>query len=161
MLKTFTLNTMDQFTQRNAITATLFNLVINTVAPFLIFSEEEFINLKGESPTVVSLLMPTVMISVFATTLATFITMTKQRMAHKLEPTLEAHTSWLPTAVLTSIGLGMAFAGLGFGLLWVLQSSMANAQIPKLWAILLSGIVGAFAAFIASFIAVKRARLIC
>ena len=151
---------MNQFTQRNAITATLFNLIINIVAPFIIFYKHEFINLKGESPTVVNMLMPTVLISVFATTLVTFVTMTKQRMAHKLEPTLDAHTSWLPTALLTSIGLGLAFAGLCFGLLWLLQSSMANVQLPKLPALLLSGVVGALVAFIASFIAVNRAKLI-
>ena len=152
--------TMKAFTQRNAITAILFNLIINTVAPFIIFYRDEFINLKGESPTVVSLLMPTVLISVFATTLATFITMTKQRMAHKLEPALDRHTSWWPTALLTSVGLGLVFAGLGFGLLWLVQSAMANVQIPKLPALLLSGVVGAFVAFIASFVAVNRARLI-
>ena len=151
---------MNQFTKRNAITATLFNLIINTVAPFVIFHKHEFINLKGENPTLVSLLMPTVLISVFATTLATFVTMTKQRMAHKLEPALDIHTAWLPTALLTSIGLGLAFAGLSFGLLWLLQSSMANVQIPKLPALLTSGVVGAFVAFIASFVAVNRARLI-
>ncbi|GAB2606276.1 hypothetical protein [Spirosoma areae] len=151
---------MNQFTQRNAITATVFNLIINTVAPFIIFYKYEFINLKGESPTVVSMLIPTVLISVFATTLVTFVTMTKQRMAHKLEPPLDTHTTWLPTALLTSIGLGLAFAGLSFGLLWLLQSSMANVQLPKLSALLLSGVVGAFVAFIASFIAVNRAKLI-
>ena len=151
---------MNQFTQRNAITATLFNLIINIVAPFIIFYKDEFINLKGESPTVVNMLMPTVLISVFATTLVTFVTMTKQRMAHKLEPALDAHTSWLPTALLTSIALGLVFAGLCFGLLWLLQSSMANVQLPKLSALLLSGVVGALVAFIASFIAVNRAKLI-
>lgn len=151
---------MKEFTQRNAIIATLFNLIINTAAPFIIFYKDEFINLKGENPTVVSMLMPTVLISVFATTLATFVTMTRQRMAHKLEPTLDSHTPWLPTALLTSVGLGVAFAGLCFGLLWLLQSSMANVQLPKLPALLVSGVVGAFVAFIASFIAVNRARLI-
>lgn len=151
---------MNQFTQRNAITATLFNLIINTVAPFIIFYKDEFINLRGESPTVVSLLMPTVLISVFATTLATFITMTKQRMAHKLEPPLDTHTTWLPTALLTSLGLGLAFAGLGFGLLWLLQSSLENVRLTKVPALLLSGVVGALVAFIASFIAVNRAKLI-
>jgi hypothetical protein len=151
---------MKEFTQRNAITATLFNLIINTVAPFIIFYKYEFINLKGETPTLVSMLMPTVLISVFATTLATFVTMTKQRMANKLEPTLDNHTSWLPTALLTSIGLGLAFSGLCFGLLWLLQSTMANVQLPKLPALLVSGVVGAFVAFIASFIAVNRAQRI-
>lgn len=151
---------MNQFIQRNARIAVVFNLIINTVAPFIIFYKDDFINLKGDRPTLVDMLMPTVLISVFATTLATFITMTKQRMAHKLEPVLDAHISWLPTALLTSIGLGLAFAGLSFGLLWLLQSAMANVQIPKLIALLLSGVVGAFVAFIASFIAVNRARLI-
>lgn len=151
---------MNQFTQRNAIMATLFNLIISTVAPFFIFYRNEFINLKGEPPTVVGMLMPTVLISVFATTLVTFVTMTKQRMARKLEPALDTHATWLPTALLTSIGLGLAFAGLCFGLLWLLQSAMANVQLPKLTAGLLSGVVGGFVAFIASFIAVNRARLI-
>lgn len=151
---------MKEFTQRNALTATLFNLIINTVAPFIIFYQYEFINLKGDNPTVVSMLMPTVLISVFATTLATFVTMTKQRMAHKLEPALNTKTTWLPTALLTSMGLGLAFAGVSFGLLWLLQSSMANVQLPKLPALLVSGVVGALVAFIASFIAVNRARRI-
>ena len=151
---------MHQFTQRNAISATLFNLVINVVAPFIIFYKYDFINLKGESPTLMSMLLPTVLISVFATTLVTFITMTKQRMAHKLEPALDAQTSWLPTALLTALGLGITFAALGFGLLWLLQSAMANVQIPKVTALFLSGIVGAVVAFTASFIAVNRARRI-
>lgn len=151
---------MNQFTQRNAIMATLFNLIISTIAPSIIFYKHEFINLKGENPTVVSMLMPTVLISVFATTLVTFITITKQRMAHKLEPALDTHTTWIPTAILTSIGLGIVFAGLSFGLLWLLQSSMANVQLPKLPALLLSGVVGAFVAFLASFIAVNRAKRI-
>ena len=151
---------MNQFTQRNAITATLFNLLISTIAPFFIFYKDEFINLKGENPTVVSMLLPTVLISVFATTFVTFVTMTKQRMARKLTPALDTHTSWLPTALLTSIGLGLAFAGLGFGLLWLIQSAMANVRLPKLPALLLSGVVGGFVAFVASFIAVNRARLI-
>ncbi len=143
---------MNQFTQRNAIMATVLNLIINTVAPFIIFFNDAFINLKGENPTLISMLMPTVMISV--------LTMSKQRMAHKLEPTLDIHTRWLPTALLTSIGLGLIFTGLCFGLLWLLQSSMANVQIPKLPALLISGVLGAFVAFITSFIAVSRARLI-
>ncbi len=151
---------MNQFTQRNAITATLLSLIINTVSPFIIFYKDEFINLKGEGPTVVNMLMPTVLISVFATTLVTFVTMTKQRMAHKLEPALDTHTTWLPTALLTSVGLGVTFAGLCFGLLWVIQSSMANVRLPKPPALLLSGVVGAFVAFVASFIAVNRAKLI-
>lgn len=151
---------MKKFTQRNAITATLFNLIISTVAPFLIFYKDEFFNLKGEDPTVVSLLLPTVLISVFATTLVTFVTTTKQCMARKLQPALDARTSWLPTALLTSIGLGLTFTGLCFGLLWLLQSSLANVQFPKLPALLVSGGVGALVALIASFIAVNRARLI-
>lgn len=151
---------MKEFTQRNAIMATVLNLIINTVAPFIILYNNAFVNLKGESPTLVSMLVPTVMISVFATTLATFMTMSKQRMAHKLEPSLDIHTRWLPTALLTSIGLGLAFTGLCVGLLWLLQLSMPNIQIPKLQALLISGVVGAFVAFITSFIAVNRARLI-
>lgn len=151
---------MKEFTQRNALMATLINLVINTVAPFIIFRNHPFINLKGAAPTLVDVLLPTVLISVFATTLVTFITMTKQRMAHKLHPTLDAPTSWLPTALLTAVGLGLIFAGLAFGLLRLLQSAMTNVQFPKLTALCISGGVGAFVAFLASFIAVNRARRI-
>lgn len=151
---------MKKFTQRNAITATLLNLIINTVAPFIIFYQYESINLKGDNPNVMDLLLPAVVISVFATTMATFVTMTRQRVAHKLHPVLATDTTWLPTAFLTAIVLALLFAGVAFLLITLIQSVAGNGQLPKPAALALSGVVGALVALLTSFIAVRRASLI-
>lgn len=152
---------MKQFVQRNAITATVLNLIINIVAPAIIFRNDAFINFKGESPTLIDLMVPTVLISVFATTLATFVTMTKQRMAQKLQPVLAPATNWVGTAVLTSVILAITFAGLFMLLVTGLLTRYGNFQLSKWAALGLSGVVGALVAFITSFIAVRRAKLIC
>ncbi|AUD03879.1 hypothetical protein [Spirosoma pollinicola] len=151
---------MEKFTKRNAITATVLNLIINILAPFIIFHQYEAINLKGTNPTVVDLLIPTVMISVFATTMATFVTMTKQRMARKLEPSLNATTNWFLTALFTALALGFAFAGLAYLFIKVIQLSQPNFKLTKPVALVLSGLVGSLVALGTSFIAVNRARLI-
>jgi sensor c-di-GMP phosphodiesterase-like protein len=152
---------MKQFSQRNALTATLLNLIINIVAPAIIFRNDVFFNFKGESPTLVDLLVPTVLISVFATTLATFVTMTKQRMEQKLQPVLAPTTNWVGTAVLTSVILAVAFAGLFTLLMTGLHPLLSNVYLSKWMALGLSGILGAMVALITSFIAVKRAKLVC
>lgn len=152
---------MKQFVQRNAITATVLNLIINIVAPSIIFRNDAFINFKGESPTLIDLMVPTVLISVLATTLATFVTMTKQRMAQKLQPVLAPATNWVGTAVLTSVILAVAFTGLFTLLMTGLHTLSGNFQLSKWAALGLSGVVGALVAFITSFIAVRRAKLIC
>lgn len=151
---------MKKFTQRNAVTATLLNLIINIVAPFIIFYRYESINLKGDNPNVMDLLLPAVVISVFATTMATFVTMTKQRVAQKLHPVLATDTAWLPTAFVTSLVLALLFAGVAFLLIVLIQSVAGNGQLPKPAALALSGVVGAFVALLTSFIAVRRASLI-
>jgi sensor c-di-GMP phosphodiesterase-like protein len=154
---------MKQFTRRNALTATVLNLIINIVAPSIIFRTDGFFNFKGESPTLVDLLLPTVLISVFATTLATFVTMTKQRMAQKLQPALAPATSWIGTAVLTSVILAVAFAFAGLFILLTtgLHSLFSNFQLSKWAALGLSGVVGAVVALTTSFIAVQRSKRVC
>ena len=154
-------NAMKQFIQRNALTATVLNLIINIVAPSIIFRTDAFFSFKGESPTLVDLLVPTVLISVFATTLATFVTMTKQRMAQKLQPVLAPATRWIGTAVLTSVIVAVAFAGLFMLLMTGLHTLSGNFHLSKWVALGLSGVVGALVAFITSFIAVQRAKLVC
>ncbi|WP_018618616.1 hypothetical protein [Spirosoma luteum] len=152
---------MKEFIQRNALTATVLNLIINIVAPSVIFRNDAFFNFKGESPTLVDLLVPTVLISVFATTLATFVTMTKLRVAQKLQPVLAPATSWVGTAVLTSVILAVAFAGVFILLMTGLHSLFSEFQLSKWVALGLSGAVGAMVALVASFIAVHRAKLVC
>ena len=149
---------MKQFIQRNALTATVLNLIINIVAPSIIFRNDAFFNFKGESPTLVDLLVPTVLISVFATTLATFMTMTKQRMAQKLQPVLAPSTNWVGTAVLTAIILAVGFTGLFVLLMTGLHSLFDNFYLSKWVALGLSGVVGALVALITSFLAVQRAK---
>ena len=94
---------MKQFIQRNALIATVLNLVINIVAPGIIFRNDASFNFKGDSPTLVDLLVPAVLISVFVTILAIFITMTKQRMDPKLQPFLAPAIRWVGTALLTAV----------------------------------------------------------
>ncbi len=105
-------------------------------------------------------MLPAVLISVFATTMATFVTMTKQRVAQKLQPALATGTTWLPTAILTSVVLAVLFAGVAFLLIALIQSLSGNGQLAKPTALALSGVVGALAALITSFIAVRRASLV-
>ena len=152
---------MKQFIQRNALIATVLNLVINIVAPAIIFRTDAVFNFKGESPTLVDLLVPTVLISVFATTLATFVTMTKQRMGQKLQPVLAPATNWIGTAVLTSVILAVGSTGLFILLMTGLHALFGNFYLSKWVALGLSGVVGALVALLTSFVAVQRARLVC
>lgn len=136
------------------------NLIINTIAPAIIFRNDAFIFLKGNSPTLMNLLLPTVAISVFATTMATFITMTKQRTSQRLEPVLAPDTRWVGVALVTALVLAVVFAGLCLLILIGLQSVLPNFQLAKDVALILSGVVGALVACVTSLIAVKRAILV-
>ena len=122
---------MKQFVPRNALTATVLNLVINIVAPGIIFRNDASFNFKGDSPILVDLLVPTALISVFATILATFITMTKQRMTQKLQPVLNPATNWVGTALLTAVILAVGFTGLFVLLIIGLHSLFANFYLSK------------------------------
>ena len=151
---------MDHFTRKNARTAALLNLAINVMAPALLFRQHEAFNVSGAAPTLVDLLLPAVIISAFATTLATFATMTRQRIARTLLPGLAPETRWVGVALLTGIVLALGMAGVAFGLIRVVQVAASGAVLSKGVALAVSGGVGALVALFTAHLAVQRARLI-
>lgn len=139
---------MQQFMRRNSRTATLANLVINAVVPFLILLPATTVSVKGGAPNLFSVLLPSVFISALATTLVTFATL----------PGRAAGAGWLPAALRSGLGIGLLLAGpvlLALGLLRLLAPG--NPLLAKELAIGLSAVVGAAAAYLASRLAVRRA----
>jgi hypothetical protein len=139
---------LQDFRYRNARTATLANLVINAVIPFVILLPVSAINVKGGAPNLFTLLLPAVFISALATTIATFATL----------PGRPTSKSWLPTAVLNGVGIGLLFAVPVLAALLVVQSLTAgNPSIVKGTALVLSAATGSLVGFLASFVALRRA----
>lgn len=148
---------MNTFIKENAIKSIIANLIINTIIPSLLLLRNSFVNIKGEAPNLVSVLVPGVFMSAFMTTIITYGVMTSQRKRGQLEPTLEPSTGWFPTAFLNGIAIGVLFALPSLLLLKTVELVVADEPLPKLQVILLSAFIGALTGFIASFVAVKRA----
>ena len=148
---------MKTFIKDNAIKSTIGNLVINTLFPFLILLSNSFVNVKGPTPNLISILVPGVFMSALMTTIITYGVMTNQRKKGQLAPALDAATGWFPTALLNGIGIGLLFAIPVLLLIMAVQSVMENRPIPKLNVIILSAIIGTLTGLFSSFVAANRA----
>lgn len=148
---------MKAFVKDNALKSTLANLIINTLIPFLVLLTEPVVNVKGATPNLVSVLVPGVFMSALMTTLITFGVMTSQRKSGKLTPGLAPSTTWVPTALLNGISIGLIFALPAFLLIKGVEIGLVNEPIPKVPIIIASALIGALTGFVSSFVAVKRA----
>lgn len=148
---------MKEFIKSNAIKSVVANLFINTLIPYLILLSDAVVNVKGAAPNLISVLVPGVFMPAFITTLITFGVMTSKRKSGQLLPVLIAPVNWLPTALLTGVGIGLLFTVPALLLILLVQSLLGDGQIPKLTVILVSAIIGALTGLLASFIAVNRA----
>lgn len=148
---------MKAFIIDNARKSTIANLIINTIVPFLVLLGDPFVNVKGTTPNLVSVLVPDVFMSALMTTLITFGVMTSQRKSGRLAPALTHSTDWFPKALLNGMAIGLLFALPAFLLIKVVEIVVANEPLPKVLVIIISALVGALTGFFSSFVAVKRA----
>lgn len=139
---------MQQFIRRNARTAALLNLVINTVIPAGILWPVATIGLRGGPPNWFTVLLPAVGISALATTIATFATL----------PGKPANQSWLPAAVLSGLRIALLFGlPVALGLLAAKALTASNLEVTKTTALVVSALTGAAVGALASWVAVRRA----
>lgn len=139
---------MQQFIRRNARTAALLNLVINTVIPAGILWPVASVGLRGGPPNWFTVLLPAVGISALATTIATFATL----------PGKPANQSWLLAALLNGLRLALLFGlPVALGLLLVKALTTTNLEVDKITALVVSALTGAAVGALASWAAVRRA----
>lgn len=148
---------MKAFIKDNALKSTIANGIINTIIPFLVLLADQVVNVKGATPNLVSVLVPGVFMSALMTTLITFGVMTSKRKSGRLEPTLAPSTSWLSTALLNGIAIGLLFALPALLLIKGVEIVIANEPLPKVPVIVASALIGAITGFCSSFVAVQRA----
>lgn len=148
---------MKAFIKDNAIKSVIGNLVINTLMPVLILLSDSFVNVKGPTPNLVSVLVPGMFMSALMTTIITYGTMTSQRKSGQLVPALSASVRWFPRCLPTAIGIGLLFAAITLVLILAVQLVVENQPIPKLTVIILSALLGAAVGYFSSLVAVNRA----
>ena len=148
---------MRKFLLDNALKSTVGNVVVNTIIPFLLLLSAPFVNLKGPTPNLLSVLVPGVFVSGLMTTIVTFGVMTAQRKAGVLASALPAGTRWFPKALLNGIGIGLLFAVPVLLLILALQATRANVELSKTLVIGVSTLVGGLTGLLSSLVASKRA----
>ncbi|HEX8506537.1 MAG TPA: hypothetical protein VF630_14315 [Hymenobacter sp.] len=148
---------MQNFIRANALKATAANLVVNAAIPALLLRSEPFVNLKGATPNLLSVLLPAVFMSALVTTLITFGTMTAARKRGRLAPALPPGASWLPRALLEGVGIGLLFAVPVLAVVLGVQAQSANGPISTGTMVVASAVLGAAVGLGSSVVAAKRA----
>ncbi len=151
---------MKDFIKKNAVGASIVNLVMNTAVPSLILLNEKVVFLKEGEPNMMSNVIGPVVVSAFLTTIGTFFLLTIKRKSGEVDLPINRKTKWFPKALITAIVMALCFGVIAFFVLTFIKNGMDNIEIPKMTVIIISAIVGTLTGLPTSFIAAKRAAML-
>ena len=148
---------MHAIVRANALKSMVGSLVPNVGMTWLALRSAPLVTLAGPTPNLLSVLLPGVFMSAFATTLLTFSAITAARKRGQVSPALPAAAPWLGQAVLVGLGSSMLFVGPTAAILVALGGTLAAAQASRPALVLVVALAGMVVALLASLVAARRA----